>query len=72
MDEMSLFLIKKLNISLNSNLSNVFPQIGNNDTRRKFLVFVTNTNFLSKKLSQICFHGRMVELEALFCLKKVG
>ena len=33
-DEISLFSIKKLNILLNSNLSRICPQIGNNDTGR--------------------------------------
>ena len=35
-DKISLFSIKKLNILLNSNLSRIFLQIGNNDTERYF------------------------------------
>ena len=33
-DEKSLFSTKKLNISLNINLSGIFSEIGNNDTGR--------------------------------------
>ena len=35
-DEISLFSIKDLNISINLNRSRFFPQIRNNDTRRLF------------------------------------
>ena len=35
-DEISLFSIKKLNVSLNINLLRIFPQISNNDTERWF------------------------------------
>ena len=41
-DEISLFSIKNLNNLLNSNLSRIFSQTGNNDTRRKlFSVYLS-------------------------------